>query len=82
MRKITETLRLHFECGRSNRDISSAIGASPTTVCDYLRRVKAAMEGNRHISFWAALGVEMPWGLGDVAINYFGNHKSVLHYFA
>ena len=42
MRKITETLRLHFECGRSNRDISLAIGASPTTVGDYLRRAKAA----------------------------------------
>src|SRR5690606_17334422 len=32
MRKITETLRLHFECGRSNREISRAIGASPTVV--------------------------------------------------
>ncbi|MDN5753582.1 MAG: hypothetical protein L0H15_09915 [Nitrosospira sp.] len=40
MRKITEKLRLHHECGRSNRDISRAIGASPTTVCDYLRRAR------------------------------------------
>lgn len=42
MRKIIETLRLHFEYRRTNREISRAIGASPTTVCDYLRRAKAA----------------------------------------
>ena len=42
MRKITETLRLHYECGRSQREISRAIGASPTTVGEYLRRAKAA----------------------------------------
>ncbi|MGB8518218.1 MAG: IS21 family transposase [Gallionella sp.] len=42
MRKITETLRLHYECGRTKREISRAIGASPTTVGEYLRRAKAA----------------------------------------
>lgn len=57
MRKITETLRLHHECGRSNRDISRAIGASPTTVCDYLRRAKAA-----------SLGYPLPEGMDDLAL--------------
>jgi len=57
MRKITETLRLHFECGRSNREISRAIGASPTTVCDYLRRAKAA-----------GLGYPLPDGLDEQAL--------------
>ena len=57
MRKITETLRLHFECGRSNRDISRVIGASPTTVCDYLRRAKAA-----------GLSYPLPEGMNDLAI--------------
>jgi transposase len=42
MRKITESLRLHYECGRTQREISRAIGASPTTVGEYLRRAKAA----------------------------------------
>jgi len=42
MRKITEALRLHYECGRTQREISRAIGASPTTVGEYLRRAKAA----------------------------------------
>jgi DNA-binding transcriptional regulator LsrR (DeoR family) len=40
MRKITESLRLHYECGRTQREISRAIGASPTTVGEYLRRAK------------------------------------------
>ncbi len=31
MRKITETLRLHFEHGRTNREITLVIGTSPTT---------------------------------------------------
>jgi error-prone DNA polymerase len=26
----------------------------------------ATMEGHRHVSFWAALGIEMPWELGEV----------------
>ncbi len=42
MRKITEALRLHHECNRSHREIASAIGASPTTVSQYLRRAREA----------------------------------------
>ena len=42
MRKIEEVLRLHFECGRSNREIARAVRASPTTVADYLRRAHLA----------------------------------------
>ena len=57
MRKITETLRLHYECSRSNREISRAIGASPTTVCDYLRRAKAA-----------GLSYPLPDGLDEPAL--------------
>ena len=57
MREITETLRLHHECGRSNRDISRAIGALPTTVCDYLRRAKAA-----------GLGYPLPDGMDNPAL--------------
>jgi error-prone DNA polymerase len=26
----------------------------------------ATLEGHRHVSFWAALGIEMPWELGEV----------------
>jgi transposase len=42
MRKITEVLRLHIECWRSRRDIARAIGASPTTVGQYLSRAQVA----------------------------------------
>lgn len=42
MRKIEEVLRLHCECGRSNREIARAVRASPTTVADYLRRAHVA----------------------------------------
>ena len=42
MRKIEEVLRLHHECGRSNRAIAEAVRASPTTVGDYLRRAQLA----------------------------------------
>jgi hypothetical protein len=38
MRKILEVLRLFFELGRSKREIARVIGASPTTVSDYLAR--------------------------------------------
>ena len=41
-RKIEEVLRLHHECGRSNRAIAEAVPASPTTVGDYLRRARLA----------------------------------------
>ncbi len=42
MRKIEEVLRLHHECGRSDREIAQAVRASPTTVGDYLRRARLA----------------------------------------
>lgn len=42
MRKIEEVLRLHFDCGRSNREIAATARISPTTVSDYLRRAKLA----------------------------------------
>ena len=42
MRKITEALRLHHECNRSRREIARAIGASPTTVGQHLRRAGEA----------------------------------------
>lgn len=42
MRKIHEVLRLHFEHGRSKRDIARIINVSPTTVSDYLARAKLA----------------------------------------
>ena len=42
MRKIEEVLRLHGECGRTNREIARAVRASPTTVADYLRRAQLA----------------------------------------
>ena len=57
MRKITEALRLHHECGRTQREISRAIGASPTTVGDYLRRAKAA-----------GLSYPLPSGLDEPAL--------------
>lgn len=42
MRKIHEVLRLHFEQGRSKREIARVINVSPTTVSDYLARAKLA----------------------------------------
>ena len=42
MRKLEEVLRLHPECGHSNRAIAQAVRASPTTVGDYLRRARLA----------------------------------------
>ena len=42
MRKITEVLRLYFEHSRSKREIARIIGASPSTVTDYLSRAKLA----------------------------------------
>ena len=57
MRKIEEVLRLHHECGRSNRAIAQAVRTSPTTVGDYLRRARLA---------------ELPWplpeGMSEVAL--------------
>jgi transposase len=42
MRKIHEVLRLHFEHQRSKREIARIIGASPTTVSDYIARAQLA----------------------------------------
>ena len=42
MRKIQDVLRLHHECGRSNREIARTVQVSPSTVADYLRRAQLA----------------------------------------
>ena len=57
MRKITEALRLHFEHDRTNREIAQAIGTSPTTVGQYLRRAREA-----------GFAYPLPEGLDDAAI--------------
>lgn len=57
MRKITEVLRLYHECDRTQREIASAIGVSPTTVGQYLRRAKAA-----------GIGYPLPEGLCEAAL--------------
>jgi transposase len=57
MRKIAECLRLHFECGCSQRQIAEVIGASPTTVGDYLRRAARA-----------GFGYPLPAGLDEAAL--------------
>jgi len=57
MRKITEALRLHYEHDRTNREIAQAIGTSPTTVGQYLRRAREA-----------GIAYPLPEGLDDGAI--------------
>ncbi|MDR6447720.1 hypothetical protein J2794_003836, partial [Paraburkholderia terricola] len=42
MRKIREALRLHFECGFNHREVGRALGTSPTTVGQYVRRLERA----------------------------------------
>jgi transposase len=42
MRKVREVLRLKFECGLSQREISASCGISTGSVNDYLRRAEAA----------------------------------------
>lgn len=42
MRKIREVLRLHYEQGRTNREIGRSLKISPGTVSNYLTRTKAA----------------------------------------
>jgi IS30 family transposase len=42
-RKIHEVLRLHFEHGRSKREIARIINVSPSTVSDYVARAKLAV---------------------------------------
>ena len=59
MRKTTEALPLHHECNRSHREIASAIGASPTTVSQYLR---CASE--------AGIGYPLPDGLDETSLEF------------
>src|SRR4030066_360182 len=42
MRKIKEVLRLKYDCGISEREISRSCSISRSTVADYLRRAAAA----------------------------------------
>lgn len=57
MRKIAEVLRLHHECRRSQREIAEVVGASPTTVGEYLRRASRA-----------GIGYPLPAGLAETAL--------------
>ena len=45
MRKIEEVLRLHFERGRTQREIATAVKVARATVGDYLRRARMASIG-------------------------------------
>ena len=42
MRKIKEVLRLKYDCGISEREISRSCQVSHSTVADYIRRTTAA----------------------------------------
>jgi transposase len=42
MRQIKEVLRLYYTCRRSQRDIATIVGASVSTVWEYLQRIKRA----------------------------------------
>jgi transposase len=42
MRKVREVLRLHFECGRSQREIARSCAVGAGTVSDYLKRARDA----------------------------------------
>lgn len=42
MRKVREVLRLHFECGRTQREIARSLSLGTGTVSDYLKRARAA----------------------------------------
>jgi len=59
MRKITEALRLYHEHNRSHREIATAIGSSPTTVGNYLRRAQQA-----------GITYPLPDGITDDEINF------------
>ena len=54
MRKILEVLRLFYELGRSKREIARVIGASPTTVSDYLSRIKLAALSSPYHRRWTS----------------------------
>ncbi len=57
MRKIAEVLRLHYECGRSQREIAGVVGTSPTTVGEYLRR-----------AICAGIRYPLPAGMDELAL--------------
>ena len=42
MRKVREVLRLHFECGRKQREIARSCAIGAGTVSDYLKRARTA----------------------------------------
>ena len=42
MRKVREVLRLHYECGRTQREIARSCGIGSGTVSDYLTRARAS----------------------------------------
>lgn len=42
MRKVREVLRLHFECGRNQREIARSCAIGAGTVSDYLKRARVA----------------------------------------
>ncbi|AET95147.1 Integrase catalytic region (plasmid) [Burkholderia sp. YI23] len=42
MRQIKEVMRLHFECGRSKREVARAMNLSATAVWEYIQRAKRA----------------------------------------
>lgn len=58
MRRIKEVLRLHFEEGRTKRQIAQSIGVSPTTVGDYIQRAQVA-----------GIGYPLPAGMDDDALD-------------
>ncbi|MBN1630449.1 MAG: IS21 family transposase [Thermoleophilia bacterium] len=58
MRNCREILRLHFECGLSNRDVARGLGLSPTTVSHCL--IRAAVAG---------LGWPLPVELDDTSLD-------------
>ncbi|WP_213780706.1 IS21 family transposase [Caballeronia sp. dw_276] len=57
MRKIRKALRLHFDCGFNHREVARALGTSPTTVGQYVRRLERA-----------GLSYPLPSALGDVEL--------------
>jgi transposase len=57
MRTITEVLRLHFECGLSQRQIAQSCGIGRATIGEYLQRAVAA-----------GLGWPLPPGLDEATL--------------
>ena len=53
MRKVREVLRLHFECGRKQREIARSCSIGAGTASDYLKRARAAGLDWAAASVWA-----------------------------